>query len=232
MTVSKPTPEELEAILVEHARWLRGDGGERADLTYANLAGANLACANLAGAWLSGANLAYAKLAYAKLDGSNLAYADLTAAWLAFSDLTGADLDGADLTDADLTDTNLTGARLSGATGLLDAATWLLKNFKAAADGLLVYKAIGKTEYLAPSHWTIEPGAELTEVPNPLRTLDCACGVNFATFEWCEKYFPRSAIWRCRIAWIDLAGVVVPYHTDGKARCAKLTLLECVKEAK
>jgi len=39
MTVSKPTPEELGTILVEHAEWLREGGGERADLSYANLAG-------------------------------------------------------------------------------------------------------------------------------------------------------------------------------------------------
>lgn len=35
-------------------------------------------------------------------------------------------------------------------------------------------------------------------------------------------------IYRCRIRWIDLAGVVVPYNTDGKARCARLEILEQV----
>jgi len=36
------TNEELTKILKEHKKWLAGNGGERADLQYANLQGANL----------------------------------------------------------------------------------------------------------------------------------------------------------------------------------------------
>ena len=51
MSVQKPTPEELRAILDAHARWTRGEnGGSRADLFGANLFGANLFRANLTGA--------------------------------------------------------------------------------------------------------------------------------------------------------------------------------------
>ena len=49
---------ELKAILESHAKWWRGEeGGTRAHLTGANLAGAHLTRANLAGANLTGANL-------------------------------------------------------------------------------------------------------------------------------------------------------------------------------
>jgi len=55
--------------------------------------------------------------------------------------------------------------------------------------------------------------------------------VNFATLEWIKQREYASCdvtVWRCRIEWMDLAGVVVPYNTDGKARCSRLRLLEAV----
>ena len=36
---------------------------------------------------------------------------------------------------------------------------------------------------------------------------------------------PGPILWRCRIRWIDLADLVVPYHTDGKARAGRVELL-------
>jgi hypothetical protein len=58
MSIHKPTPKELRAILDAHAKWTRGEaGGTRADLTDANLTDACLTRANLAGANLAGANL-------------------------------------------------------------------------------------------------------------------------------------------------------------------------------
>ena len=47
----------LIEILENHYLWLRGNGGERADLTRANLSSANLTRANLYGADLTRANL-------------------------------------------------------------------------------------------------------------------------------------------------------------------------------
>jgi hypothetical protein len=73
----------LNEILESHARWLRCEGGESANLT-----GANLACADLTGANLTGANLYSADLAGANLTGANLTGADLTGA-----NLYGANLD-------------------------------------------------------------------------------------------------------------------------------------------
>ena len=61
------TQEEIAAVLADHVRWLRGEGGKRADLT-----GANLSRANLSGANLSGADLARADLSRADLFGADL----------------------------------------------------------------------------------------------------------------------------------------------------------------
>jgi hypothetical protein len=71
---------DLKAILDAHALWLSGDGGEKADLSRADLSGADLRGVNLSGADLSGANLRWA---------------DLSGADLRWADLSGADLSGA-----------------------------------------------------------------------------------------------------------------------------------------
>ena len=93
-------PEELKKILKKHRKWLFGDGGERADLSDANLSGANLSDANLSGAYLSGANLSGADLSHADLYGAYLSGADLSRADLSLADLYGADLSRADLSGA------------------------------------------------------------------------------------------------------------------------------------
>ena len=144
--------------------------------------------------------------------------------WLADGRGKMADLRGADLRGADLR-----GANLSGAKGLLSAAEWLTKTFESDSDGLIVYKAFG---YFAdpPDHWEIELGSVLTETPNPDRCATCGSGINFAPIAWIKGHISRD-IWRCRLAWIDLADVVVPFNTDGKARCARLTLIEQLKGA-
>lgn len=57
------TKSELNEILEKHRKWLNDEeGGERADLSGANLSGANLSGANLSWADLSGANLSWANL--------------------------------------------------------------------------------------------------------------------------------------------------------------------------
>ena len=155
----------------------------------------------------------------------DLSGVDLRDANLRAANLRDANLRAADLSDADLSDANL-----SGVIGLLDPVEWLKTNFETDAEGVIVYKRIGAgaTAYSPPAHWTIEPGAYLTEVVNPTRTLECACGVNFGTRDWCRWHYEMAALWRCRIEWWDLAGVVVPYNTDGKARCGRLRLIEPV----
>ena len=93
------TKDQLDDILRKHALWINNEsGGERA-----NLSGANLYQANLSGAYLRGANLYQA----------NLHQADLREA-----DLSGADLSGANLREADLRGANLSEANLRGAKNL------------------------------------------------------------------------------------------------------------------
>jgi len=229
---------------------LCGANLSEADLHLADLRGADLRTANLYGADLRGANLSEAKLTgtvlgeavltSACLSGADLREVNLSEAYLAGAtltkaDLRKADLGGANLRSADLRTANLYGAdlrwaNLSGAKGLLDPAVWLQEQFESDAEGLIVFKAIGDTYYTAPDYWTIEPGAVLKEVCNLTHTSDCACGVNFATPDWIQRNYANQdvTVWRCRIEWMDLAGVVVPYNTDGKARCARLRLLEKV----
>ena len=94
----------LEKILEKHKKWLdKKDGGEKADLSYANLIGADLSYADLRGVDLSDANLS----------GADLTNTDLSGADLNNTDLTGANLSGADLSHAILISANLKFANLS-----------------------------------------------------------------------------------------------------------------------
>ncbi|EAF3550096.1 pentapeptide repeat-containing protein [Listeria monocytogenes] len=95
--------EELDIILENHGKWLRDEGGERADLT-----GADLRHTNLTNAVLTGADLRHTNLTNAVLSGADLRHANLTNA-----DLSGADLRHANLTNADLRHANLTNAVLT-----------------------------------------------------------------------------------------------------------------------
>ena len=112
--------EQLKRVLDDHAAWLRGEGGSRANLSRANLSwadlrGANLREANLSGANLSGANLSGADLSRADLSGADLSGANLSEANLSGANLSGANLRGAGLSGADLSGAGLSGAGLSGA---------------------------------------------------------------------------------------------------------------------
>ena len=81
------TKDELIPILEKHEKWLiNEDGGERANLSDADLRGANLSWANLREA--------------------NLSEADLRGANLSWANLRGADLREADLREADLSEAN------------------------------------------------------------------------------------------------------------------------------
>ncbi len=89
---------------------------------------------------------------------------------------------------------------------------------------MIVYKCFGGS-YPANPGWKIESGAVLTENCNPLPTDECGCGINFATKAWVQREHPYKPIWRCLIRWAWLPGVVIPFNTDGKARCSKLQLI-------
>ena len=91
------TQEQINKILASHKEWMKGTGGERANLRVANLYRADLYRADL-----RGANLRDADLRDANLRDANLRGADLYDANLYGADLRGADLRGADLCGADL----------------------------------------------------------------------------------------------------------------------------------
>jgi hypothetical protein len=110
------TKEEIAAVLADHLKWLRDEGGQRADLS-----GADLSCANLSRANLSDADLRGANLSGADLSGANLFGADLSCA-----NLRGANLFGANLSGADLRGANLSCAKINNnktAIGILRRAT-------------------------------------------------------------------------------------------------------------
>ncbi|EAW7016961.1 pentapeptide repeat-containing protein, partial [Listeria monocytogenes] len=56
--------EELDIILENHGKWLRNEGGEKADLSNADLKNTNLRFADLSNANLSIADLSYANLSW------------------------------------------------------------------------------------------------------------------------------------------------------------------------
>lgn len=113
--------EKLKKILKKHELWLEGAyGGEKADLSEAELRGAYLMEANLRGADLRGADLSEAYLGGADLRRADLSEADLSGANLTRADIRRADLSGANLSGAklnmvDLRGTDLKEADLSGA---------------------------------------------------------------------------------------------------------------------
>ena len=151
--------------------------------------------------------------------------ADLSNANLNDANLSNANLSGVNLSGADLRCVNLSGANLSGAKNLLNPIKWMSDNFEHDDLGFIAYKGFGNTEYKSLDHWTIEPNAFIEEVANLNPTTLCGCGINFATIAWIKSNYADSVIWRCRIRWMDCVGVVVPYNTDGKARCSRLELL-------
>jgi len=205
-----------------------------ADLRWADLRWADLRWADLRWADLRWADLRWANLRWADLRGADLSGADLSGADLRGADLRWANLRWANLREADLSGADLRWADLSEVRKLLKASEYLSEKFKKTKDGYIVYKRIGdgETQYEIPKKWKIKPGEEITETVNPLPTNDCCCGVNFGTKNWCEINYIHCDLWECLLKWEDLPDVVVPYNTDGKCRCGKLTLLEIVKEGK
>ena len=163
----------------------------------------------------------------ANLSDANLSGANLRCANLSDANLSGADLSRANLSRADLSYANLSRANLSRAENLQNqnSADYILAHFDKNNEGIIVYKTFGEYQQPNPA-WKIEPGAVIEEVVNASRADECGCGVNVGTLEWVKKHGGKRDIWKCLIKWVDLADVVVPYHTDGKIRAARVQLLE------
>ena len=244
--------KNLNDILLLHKKWLDGEtDGKKADLRYADLSNADLSNANLSNADLSnadlsntdlnGANLSNADLSNADLIGANLSNADLIGADLSNADLSNADLIGADLSEADLrsadlrgadlsnadlSNADLNGANLSNAVGILSSIDYLENNFEKTSEGYIAYKVFNGS-YCCPKEWVIEKNSIISENINHNRTNICGCGINVAPLKWVKDNYNKE-IWKVLIRWEWLAGVCVPYNTDGKIRCEKVQLLEVV----
>ena len=132
----------------------------------------------------------------------------------------------ANLSYANLSYANLRRANLSSATGLIQQWEFLKNNFYSTAEGIVAYKTFGDT-YSPPAKWKLEKGSVITENVDFNRTNDCGCGINVATLEWVKKYC-RGEIWKVLIRWEWLAGVCVPYNSDGKIRCECVELIEII----
>ena len=98
-------------------------------------------------------------------------------------------------------------------------------NFERTADGYIVYKCFNSS-YKAPQKWKIESGEVIEEEVNSNRTNSCGCGINVAPLEWVKRKYPGSKIYKLLIKWEWLLGVIVPYNTDGKIRCAKAIIID------
>ena len=214
---------------------LRGANLSGTNLLRANLSGTNLRYADLRDANLSGADLFRANLSGTNLSGTNLSdadlfRADLSGADLFHADLSGANLRDANLSDADLSDANLRDANLSDAKGLISAADYLARTFERTEEGYVAYKTFNAT-YRAPGDWVIAPGQVISENVNSNRCQSCGCGINVAPLLWVRDNYNTDThqVWKVLIRWEWLAGVCVPYMTDGKVRCERVELLEVVE---
>ena len=144
------------------------------------------------------------------------------------ANLGGANLRGADLGGANLRDADLRDADLSDADGLLSAIDYLTEHFERTDEGFIAYKTIGE-EYDPPEKWVIQSGSVITENVNFDRCQECGCGINVAPLEWVKEHY-NGNIWKVLIRFEWLAGVCVPYHTNGKIRCERVELIEIVRE--
>jgi hypothetical protein len=159
------TTTELREILDKHLGWLRGEiGGERANLTEANLTRANLTEADLSWADLTRANLSWASLSEANLTWANLSEADLTRANLSEADLTRANLSWANLTRANLSEANLTWANLSEADLTRANLSWANLSWANLSEANLSEADLTAPPMLLLANWLAAPPELITEL--------------------------------------------------------------------
>lgn len=110
--------EELKEVLEKHVKWLIGqEGGERADLSCADLRNVDLSYANLQSAYLYDSNLSSANLTGVSLSNAKLYRSDLREAILESASLTGSDLTNADMRGTNLKRAIMFGIEVSGVRG-------------------------------------------------------------------------------------------------------------------
>lgn len=122
----KITQVELDEIIDEHQKWIRGLRGQRANLSNCDISGLDMGYANLAdgifvNADMSSVGLTYTTLNDAKMSGAILKGANLSFANLFFTDLSRADLSEAILRGAFFYRSVLTSCKFKYNKSLQDA---------------------------------------------------------------------------------------------------------------
>ncbi len=214
------------------------------ELRQANLRGANLEHANLSGVNASGVCFNDARLNSALLENARLEKAEFHGACLIFTNFQGAHLsksvlnfaklhlsnmkhttlDGADLRWANIGIVDMTGAKgLASQTGYVD------KNFEKNDKGLVVYTSFGDYQ---PSrkYWTVRENSIISENCDFDRAHFKSYGVCFGNLVYLQQE-TKKEIWECLIEWPWLAGVCIPFNSDGHGRCEQLKLIKIYKEA-
>lgn len=126
-----------------------------------------------------------------------------------------------------LSDTNLRGTDLSMAKNFQSSISYVKNNFEFNKEGMIVYKIFGLHQSIN-SDWDIKTGSIIEENVNSDRSSLCGCGINVATLQWMRAQRYKVNIWKCLIQWEWLAGVRVPYGTNGQIRTEKLQLIEII----
>ena len=220
--MERMTQKEVDKILENHKLWFseileffppNKHEGERANFRNRSLIGADFRGANLTLALFEGANL----------ENANFEGAILTKAFF-----TSVNLKNANLTNTNIEGANFQNTHLEGCKGLIDPTEYLNKTFEKVDEGYIVYKTFGLL-YPVPECWDVEEGSEIVEngINNDRRNA-CAPGVNVATKVWITRMMVDKTMWKCLIKNEDIKHIIVPYTTDGKIRCRKLTILEKV----
>jgi hypothetical protein len=168
-------------------------------------------------------DLRWANLRWANLSKANLSEANLSEADLRWANLSKANLSEANLSKADLRWANLSEANLSEAIGLLDPIEYIDKSFKKTLEGYIIEKSFNEV-YPSNSTWNIVPGEIIAEVVNFDRTNLCGCGINGGTEEWCNRNCEKER-WLLLLRFEWLAGVCVPYNTNGQIRMSRAEIL-------
>jgi hypothetical protein len=227
VSLAKPTPDEIAAILIEHGKWLSGDGGARATLTGADLTGADLTGADLSWANLSWANLSGANLTRANLSRANLSWANLTRANLSRANLSRATLTGADLTGATLTRTDLTGAYLTGAVGIVRERHIDLLMLLDQPGPIRAYKLVTAdgSSPIYSEKLSYPIGAVISvDNANTDPNEPCGIGIHVATLPWVlREWGEGNRVFLVEFTAADIA--CIPTATDGKFRLHRCTVV-------
>jgi hypothetical protein len=207
----------LEKTLANHALWLKGEGGERANLWGTCLKGANLSGASLQEANLWGANLYKVNLQEANLQGANLQEANLQGANLQEANLREANLRGANLREANLRGANLLGTCLDPANIPNMKG---IDQFERVGDSYIGYRTrksvfVGGTVY--------EDGESYTAPVFSTSETECHPGLYlFPTYDALAEYMACNDF----IQYDPIRVMTSAVHGwDGKWRCREFTVI-------